>query len=308
MVTVLTLMLPWMPFLLDENLPVNKSRMDVLQQIFRRLFPFQRGLLHDYWAANIWALYAFADKLAAVGISKLAVPLVQGNMALNSMPVLHGVLEWLQQRMQSNDGHQFALLPEPSPLVCGALLFLSIIPGMQVVSSRFMINNGKLIQGVVYTSFSAFMLSYHVHEKAILTALLPLAVLVRPTNKSHRSSLTQHLYWNLLFIYVNVWGLLGLFPLLFRPVELLLKITTYILYLALANILLQLPDEVTNSWMTYILVGSVFLLLECMPVVGKWEFLPLMSTSVVCALGLVGCWGVSLWLLVRREEADKQYF
>ncbi|KAG7358888.1 dolichyl-P-Glc:Man9GlcNAc2-PP-dolichyl glucosyltransferase [Nitzschia inconspicua] len=265
LVTAITLVLPWIPFVLvDTNYPQRQ-----LLQILSRLFPFGRGLVHDYWAANVWALYTFTNKVLRFVVTKLP------------MPVAAYVQDWY--------------LPEPSPLICAILLFLSIIPGMQVASAR--LSNVKLVEAVVYVSFCSFMLSYHVHEKAILTTLIPLTLLVGPGG--HRYEIHNILFW-----HTTVWGLLGLFPLLYRPVELSLKLFSYVGYLGLAAELLQTPPKWTYEieFSTFVTVAAVIVLLEFVPVWGKWEFLPLMVTSIACAFGLLGCWGMSLRLLITEER------
>lgn len=259
-VTAFFLLLPWIPFLIEEN-----AKEQILQ-ILKRLFPFGRGLVHDYWAANVWAVYLLTDKVVRFASGRI-----------NALSFLSG-------------------LPEPTPIICALSLFLCQIPALQVASTRK--SNIKLIQSVVYCSFCSFMLAYHVHEKAILTTLIPLTLLV---GHKELGELNKLLFW-----HVSLFGLLGLFPLFFRHVELLFKLVSYVTYLAMCSLFLKIPQGGFLQLCSNIVVGIVLIILEVLPIHGRWEFLPLMVTSTVCAVGLIVSWFISLKCLLFYEEVKSK--
>jgi alpha-1,3-glucosyltransferase len=256
--TSTVLLLFFLPFLEKEQ----------LLQILKRLFPFGRGLCHDYPAANVWSLYQVGDKS----------------------------LQFVARRLL---GFGALSLPAISPLITAVLLFVSLLPG---VSTAYQ-SKSKLIHCVVYCSFATFMWSFHVHEKAILTALVPLTLLAPSCAELAR-----------LYLRTSALGLLGLFPLLYEAGELLVKVSSYVGFLAMAVYLLESHHDVSLltsvDIVGMIVLGMVALFLQVIHplLLHPWmEALPLLLTSVMCAIGLVGCWLQSGRLLMSapKEVQDK---
>jgi alpha-1,3-glucosyltransferase len=54
------------PFLLSFGPFIIVGGMEQINQMLTRLVPFSRGLVHEYWAPNFWALYYFFDKVLAL--------------------------------------------------------------------------------------------------------------------------------------------------------------------------------------------------------------------------------------------------
>jgi alpha-1,3-glucosyltransferase len=50
-----------------------------ITQIISRLFPFQRGLNHAYWAANVWAIVSAVDRVLVKCLSSDCSPFVASN-------------------------------------------------------------------------------------------------------------------------------------------------------------------------------------------------------------------------------------
>lgn len=170
----------------------------ILKQMVSRLFPFSRGLNHAYWAANAWAIYTFTDRAL---VKFLKVTSEQGN-------VTRGIL----------GDTQFDVLPQISAGHC----FLLTLAFTLLLCTRLWTRPtyGAFVESIALFGLTSFLFGFHVHEKAILIALLPLTLLSACSYTMMRKTLL-----------LSVAGTIGLFPLLFKAQELPIKILWTLLWL-----------------------------------------------------------------------------
>ncbi|VTJ69294.1 probable dolichyl pyrophosphate Glc1Man9GlcNAc2 alpha-1,3-glucosyltransferase isoform X3 [Marmota monax] len=189
-----------------------------LPQVFSRLFPFKRGLCHAYWAPNFWALYNALDKvLSVIGLElKLLDP--------NKIPKASMTSGLVQQ-------FQHTVLPSVTPLATLICTLIAILPSIFCLWFKPQGPRGFL-QCLILCALSSFMFGWHVHEKAILLAILPMRK-EKP-----------------LFNWMETFYLLGLGP-------------------------LEVCCEFVFPFTSWKL---------------KYPFIPLLLTSVYCAVGITYAW------------------
>ncbi len=218
-VAVVNLLLAFAPFI---SSPSAYYGVDVamLQQIFQRLFPFGRGLLHAYWAPNTWAIYYFIDKILAI-IMKM-----DGNRTSS------GVI----------GEYPTVLLPNITPATTLALTLLLTIPALRHLYAH-PTQQDNLVKMVLYCSFSSFLFGYHVHEKAILAPLLLLGLVACSCKRLAR-----------IFLRMVVVGTFSLFPLFEGENELVIKVLLAVTYTYCCTLLL---DVGCTKILDYLLFFSI---------------------------------------------------
>uniref|UniRef100_A0A673KGQ6 Alpha-1,3-glucosyltransferase n=1 Tax=Sinocyclocheilus rhinocerous TaxID=307959 RepID=A0A673KGQ6_9TELE len=224
-----------------------------LPQVLSRLFPFKRGLCHAYWAPNIWALYNIADKAFSILGVKFKL------LDINKLPKASMTGGLVQE-------FQHSVLPSVSPLATLVCTLLSILPALFRIWHR---PNGArgFLRCLVICALGSFMFGWHVHEKAILMAILPLrfsCFSVRSVQKNSQQ-LPIKIFLMLLFTIFSLTSLKTLFRkggALLNPLE-----ATYLLGLIPLELICEFVYPLTVWQKTF-------------------PFLPLMLTSVYCALGV----------------------
>ena len=118
--------------------------------------------MHSYWAPNVWALYYFTDRVAnaVLGRMNLLSKVARGKRVGSASSTVSGLV----------GGVSPTVLPDATAPICMALVFLFSLPALYRIftAPKRDRNVSLLVKAVVYTSLTAFMLGYHVHEKAIL--------------------------------------------------------------------------------------------------------------------------------------------
>jgi hypothetical protein len=146
----------------------------------------------------------------------------------------------------------------------------------------------------------SFLFQYHAHEKAIITALFPAtlwAALAFQSKDDFNAAGVMSASSIGMFIQVfTALALLGLFPLLFRPEELLFKVTSFVGFIAalqyfVSSYIENKPVSGTSRRACialYCVVTVTAAQLDVLPVqrvFGRYEFAPLAITSLICAVG-----------------------
>ncbi|XP_011502023.1 PREDICTED: probable dolichyl pyrophosphate Glc1Man9GlcNAc2 alpha-1,3-glucosyltransferase [Ceratosolen solmsi marchali] len=240
-----------------------------LPQVLSRLFPFKRGIIHAYWAPNAWALCAGADKLLSVIWKKF---------------------NWLDNvKIASMSGglvqeDSFMILPTPTPIFTFVITFLLTIPALWTLFFNTNTYNSpkNFVRCIILCGLTSFMFGWHVHEKAILTAIIPLCILA-----------TSNAFDARIFIILSSVGHTSLFPLLY-PQELMpLKLILWFMYLIKSIILLKNQFDCIGLYSyEQFYVGFLPVITIYETVIhriifsDKLPFLPLALTSIYCGLGI----------------------
>ncbi|KAE8627804.1 hypothetical protein XENTR_v10007168 [Xenopus tropicalis] len=246
-----------------------------LPQVLSRLFPFKRGLCHAYWAPNFWALYNMVDKaLSIIGVKlQLLDP-----ATIRTGTMTRGLVQEFEH----------SVLPSVTPMATLVCTLVSILPSVLRLWRKPQGPTGFL-RCLILCALGSFMFGWHVHEKAILLAILPLSILSVTSAKDAG-----------IFLVLATTGHFSLFPLLFTAPELPIKVLLMLIFTVFSVSALRAMfqrERALLSWVeTLYLCGLVPLGAFCEVVypLTSWHqqlpFVPLLLSSGYCALGVTYSW------------------
>nr|GAT54041.1 dolichyl glycosyltransferase [Mycena chlorophos] len=300
------------PFILMGQIP----------QILSRLFPFTRGLNHAYWAPNAWALVTAADRVLLKYITRTGA-----NVVINSSGVVSTSRGLVGDTV-------FAVLPNIKPAHTFAITV--VFQSVALVKLWFSPTYKSFLTALTLCGYASYLFGWHVHEKAILLVLVPLSLLAAERHAYFRTFILASVagvfsLFPLIFtpgesmvkvIYSVLWIIFVYVPLTRRVYEYPKSLSFVIIdtlekiYLAgfplLQLVVTLLPiyaSRRAEATAPICVQSDDFTCPEPDPQSvaapsSAMEFLPLMLTSVYCAIGLA--WAFCRLMYVYLNEQTYQ--
>ncbi|KAF7983884.1 hypothetical protein HWV62_18234 [Athelia sp. TMB] len=277
--------------------------MGQLPQLASRLFPFKRGLNHAYWAPNAWALVTAADRVLLRYVKRAGF-----DLAVNASGVASTSRGLVGDTV-------FAVIPNVAPsftfIITIAFQAIFLVKLWRTPTYK------SFLSSLTLCGYVSFMFGWHVHEKAVLLVLVPLSLLAAESHAYFRTFMLASCagvfsLFPLLFtpaetfvkiLYSLIWAYFVMRPLNRRvywfPTTLPLVVLDFAERAYLAGfLLLQLfvtlfpiltkPRDIAPP------IPACTIPFVCPEPetssssgLSDLEFLPLMLTSVYCAIGLV---------------------
>jgi len=262
--------------------------------LLSRLFPFGRGLMHAYWAPNVWALYTFVDKIISIIQGKDGGGLTRGNVGeAHTYKVLPGVtpLRALLLTVYALSPLSYSVLKKPTT-------FARRHAGSNKTTNDNSDGEAGIVEAIVISGFCFFLFGWHVHEKAILMVTVPLGLIAADNANYRRFS-----------FFLSTVGHYSLFPLLFTPTEYPIKVLFFVLHTLLQSIFFHPQLAVLEKLYLWGIVPlEIFAsFLHPFYLQPKLPFLPLLVISVYCSVGVVYSFGCLYYTLFIGRKIKKSH-
>jgi len=298
--------------------------MGQISQLFSRLFPFTRGLNHAYWAPNFWALMTAADRV----LLKYA-QFTGANLSINEAGVASSSRGLIGDTI-------FAVLPNIKPV--HTFLITIAVQSIWLIQLWRSPTYKSFLTALTLSGWTSFLFGWHVHEKAVLLVLIPLSLLAAERQAYFRTFVLASVagvfsLFPLIFtpsesvikvIYSIIW-IAVVYVSLNRRVYEYPKSIPYVIMDSLEKVYLSgfpfllffvsiFPYLQTQSESAVdVCISSDAIVcpdpqlnsMKSEPKSSVMEFLPLMATSIYCALGLVWSF-MRLGFIYLYEETSYQ--
>lgn len=263
--------------------------------------------VHAYWAPNFWALYSFVDRILIQlgknipGFERLACAILK-----KSRPVDYSGASSLTRGIVGDV--EFVFLPQILPVHTFMLtLFYQILC---LIPLFFRPSYERFLGALTYCAWTSFLFGWHVHEKAILLAIIPYSFCVIQDRKLLPS-----------FELLATAGYISLFPLLFGSAEWLFKALITFVWVVVFNTsfnevcqfsttLARRAAALDRINLIYEFLMVPFCLFIQMtdvesrnfPILDRLQFLRLMAYSVYCGAGVLSSWNSFSWLYFMDDS------